>query len=252
MYKFSIVTVVRNDLAGLQKTTESICSQKYRDYEWIVIDGGSTDGTVDYLRGLSCSYLTWSSEKDHGIYDAMNKGIITCHGEYLIFLNAGDLFPNSTTLSLVADTISINNNPDVLFGGAELVFANAGVFFRPPKKLEGYIWHGLPANHQATYYKRKALGGMLYDPTYKICGDYYLVAQLFKQGICAAYLNQTLVKFSIGGASYYNRYPLFLEPYKIQRDILGISFPIRAVSLAKRLISNIAMVSLQHFYKRMK
>lgn len=252
MQLFSIITVVRNDLIGLQNTYESVASQQSVVYEWIVVDGGSTDGTVDYLQSLNCEVLTWRSEKDHGIYDAMNKGIRMCHGEYLVFMNAGDIFPNSTTLSLAAGSLYVHKNPDVLFGGVELAFANGGVIFRPPKKMERYIWHGLPANHQATYYKRKALGDVLYDPTYKICGDYYLIATLYIQGISAAYIYNSMVKFSVGGASYQNLIPLFYEPYKIQRDILGKCISIRLVSLVKRLISVLAVVSLQKLYKRKK
>jgi putative colanic acid biosynthesis glycosyltransferase len=242
---FSIITVVYNDITGLALTKASVFLQTFPDFEWIVIDGGSSDGTSSYLSSLQSPFLKWISESDRGIYDAMNKGILLAQGEYLVFLNAGDIFPSLNTLALVSDEIDKHGKPDVLFGGAALVFANGKSIVRSPRKIESYIWHGLPANHQGTYYKRNALGDLLYDPTYKICGDYYIIAKLYLKNISVAYLNQALVKFSVGGASYQNRVPLFLEPYKIQRDILKKSLPLRCVSLAKRLVATAMMILLQ-------
>jgi putative colanic acid biosynthesis glycosyltransferase len=245
MPKFSIVTVVRNDLDGLKRTAESIFTQQFGDFEWLVVDGASQDGTVPYLNSLQSDYLKWSSESDRGIYDAMNKGILRSRGEYLVFLNAGDTFPNLNILDLINKELDRQGSPDVLFGGAELVFSNGKSIYRPPKIMERYIWHGLPANHQATYFKQRALGDLLYDPAFKICGDYFLVAKLFQKNISAAYLNKTLVRFSVGGASYQNKVPLFLEPYRIQRDILKTSFFLRSASLIRRLVATLFMIIFQ-------
>lgn len=246
---FSIITVVYNDVAGLALTTTSIASQVFSDFEWIVIDGGSTDGTVEFLAQCDQASLCWVSEKDKGIYDAMNKGISRSTGEYLVFLNAGDAFPNVNALLLVSNALDASAKPDVLFGGAEYIFADAGSVYRPPRDASKYIWHGLPANHQATYYSRKFLNGLLYDVRYKICGDYYLIAKLYTMGFRATYLDKPLVKFSVGGTSYQNRVPLFLEPYVIQRDVLKLPFALRAASFLKRGISTIGMSVLQNLHR---
>lgn len=96
--KLSIITINLNDKAGLQKTIDSVSSQTFTDYEFIVIDGGSTDGSVGLLEQSEGKISYWVSEKDSGIYNAMNKGIRQARGEYLYFLNSGDALYENTTL----------------------------------------------------------------------------------------------------------------------------------------------------------
>lgn len=89
-FKLSIITVNLNNKDGLQKTIESVISQTCKDFEWIIIDGGSVDGSKDIIEKYSKEIDYWVSESDQGIYHAMNKGILRSHGEYLLFLNSGD------------------------------------------------------------------------------------------------------------------------------------------------------------------
>lgn len=247
--QFSIITVVYNDVGGLALTKSSIACQAFTDFEWIVIDGGSSDGAVGFLEQCDQIGLSWVSEKDRGIYDAMNKGMLKSGGEYLIFLNAGDVFPSSDTLRQVSASLGIVPKPDVLFGGAEYVFPDGKTIFRPPKMVAQSIWHGLPANHQATYYSREVLAGVQYDIKYKICGDYYLIAKLYKKGFTPVYLKKSLVRFEVGGASYINRRLLFWEPFLIQRDVLSLPIWWRMASLLKRGISTLGMIALQNLHQ---
>lgn len=248
---FSIITVVYNDPAGLALTHNSIASQSLKNFEWIVIDGNSTDTTLECLKNTSINNMVVVSESDNGIYDAMNKGIKKCSGRFLTFLNAGDIFSHSETLSEVSTSInSTNINIDVLFGGTEYIFPDSWSVYRPPKSLELSIWHGLPANHQATYFSKEVMRGFAYDLKYKICGDYYLIASLFKKNLRAWYLNKSIVKFEVGGTSYNNRSLLLLEPYLIQRDILMKPLWLRAVSFFKRCLSTLLMVSLLTIHKK--
>ena len=247
--QFSIITAIYNDIEGLALTRSSIAAQSFQDFEWIVIDGGSSDGTVAFLEQSEQKNLHWYSEKDEGIYDAMNKGISRSKGKYLVFLNAGDAFASLDTLSSVAESLSFLSYPDVLFGGTEYVFPDGKYVFRRSKVATKSIWHGLPANHQATYYKRGALNGLLYDTSYKICGDYYLIAKLYTRGISMANVEIPLVKFSVGGASYVNRSKLFWEPYNIQRDVLLQPLFWRIVSLIKRGVSTLGMIALQNIHR---
>lgn len=99
--KISVITVVYNNVTGIKSTLESFCSQSWEDKELLVIDGGSNDGTVDVIRSYSNSIAYWCSEKDNGIYDAMNKGIAKAHGDWIIFLNSGDCFVDNDVLRKV-------------------------------------------------------------------------------------------------------------------------------------------------------
>ena len=235
---FSIITVCFNDRAGLVQTYESIKLQKHGDYEWIIIDGASKDVTVDFLKSIVSSRTKWISEKDYGIYDAMNKGILKSSGEYIVFMNAGDLFSDANVLQNVAVTIlSATYTIDVVFGGATLKFPYGGSYFRPARKMELYIWKGLPAIHQATYYRRERLASCSYDLKYRICGDYYLISMLYIQSILAEYLNISLVDFRVGDTSYRNPITILNEGYCIQRDILNSPLYMRILSYARRAIT---------------
>jgi putative colanic acid biosynthesis glycosyltransferase len=235
---FSIVTVVLNDLEGLMRTANSILSQGFKNYEWVVIDGGSTDGTVEYLSGLDRQFVKWLSEKDFGIYDAMNKSIDLCEGQYLCFLNADDCFTDPDIL-LKANVAIVEQNkqPDILFAGAAYNFDSGLKWYRGPKRIENYIWHGLPALHQATFYKKDIFRNIKYDLSYKICGDYCLASTCFVQGIQAAYLDFPVVEFAVGGFSYSNPVLNIIESLKIQRRVLKESYLWMIVSTLKRIYS---------------
>lgn len=250
----SIVTIVLNDAKGLQKTHKSILSQSFSNYDWIVIDGGSNDGAIEFLNSLSCPILMWSSQKDRGIYDAMNRGVSMCSGDYVVFMNAGDTFFNSETLARVAEYLSANSpNADVLFGGAMLSFSKSGrMAYRPPRLVKKSLWHGLPANHQATYYRRSLLSQTPYDLKYPLCGDYYLAATLMRNGACALYLDEPLAIFEVGGQSYKRLAQLFVEPYRIQRDVLNSPWHYRLASVLKRLVSTLGFVVLSQPFFRNK
>lgn len=250
---FSIVTVVLNDLEGLKHTQQSLFGQSYVNFEWIVRDGGSDQETTTYLLSLEHA-VNWISEADRGIYDAMNRGVSVCTGDYVVFMNAGDTFFNSETLAKVAAHLSSNNQvPDVLFGGAMLSFSGAGrMVYRPPKQVENSLWHGLPANHQATYYRRRLLNQVPYDLKYSLCGDYYLAAILMRNGACATYLDEPLAIFEVGGQSYKRLAQLFIEPYRIQRDVLGSPWLFRLASALKRLVSTLGFVVLSQSYFKSK
>ncbi|MCK9352696.1 MAG: glycosyltransferase [Gallionella sp.] len=249
--RISVITVVLNDVDGLKKTRESLIGQNYENFEWIVCDGGSSDGVMPYLQGLTGN-VKWVSEVDDGIYDAMNRGVSMCAGEYVVFMNAGDIFFDSNALAQVANLLSVDKpEADILFGGAMLSFPESGrSVYRAPRKVERSLWHGLPANHQATFYRKVLLDKTPYDLQYRLCGDYYLAAALIRSGAHELYLDEPLAIFEVGGQSYSQRRQLFLEPYRIQRDILHQPIHYRLASMAKRFISTVGFVILsQPFFK---
>ena len=102
MNKFTIITINYNNKVGLQKTIKSVFDQSFGDYEYIIIDGGSTDGSEEVIEQCAARLSYWVSESDKGIYHAMNKGIAQAHGEYLVFMNSGDCFHDSSVLEWVA------------------------------------------------------------------------------------------------------------------------------------------------------
>lgn len=111
--KLSIITINLNNKAGLERTIQSVTSQTYQDIEYIVIDGGSTDGSVDIIKKNERKITYWISEKDKGIYNAMNKGILKANGEYCLFIDSGDFFIKSTILD---EMISYIDGEDILYG----------------------------------------------------------------------------------------------------------------------------------------
>lgn len=248
--KISVVTVVLNDLNGILNTFRSIKSQRNCNYEWVVCDGGSTDGTLSFLEGLS-NDVKWVSRKDRGIYDAMNIGVTMCTGDFIVFMNAGDLFYHHESIATVAEYLADEGGTDILFGGAILKFPVSGrEIYRPPRTVKDSLWHGLPANHQATYYRKSMLSKTPYDLKYTLCGDYYLAATLISTGANSAYLDKPLAIFMVGGQSYKRLFQLFNEPYLIQRDVLRIPMHYRLASLLKRLVSTIGLMALSQPYLR--
>jgi putative colanic acid biosynthesis glycosyltransferase len=234
----SIITVVLNDVDGLKRTMESIVSQQFQDLEWVAVDGGSIDGTIEFLSQYKEDTIKFISARDRGIYDAMNKGVELCKAEYVLFLNAGDFFSHTSVLRDVKTCIqACLCPPDILFGGATLVFSSGIRWYRACRRIETYIWHGLPAMHQATFFKHNRLQNTKYDISYRICGDYYIAAKLYKKGITVSYLDESLVDFVVGGTSYKNKRKMLIEPFFIQRDVLELDLLRRVISLTKRIIS---------------
>ena len=232
---------MRNDIVGLRETADSILAQNSEDYEWIVIDGDSTDGCVSFLESASIKCLHWRSEPDTGIYQAMNKGVALAKGAYLVFLNAGDWFPEDKTLDCVKTQLtSADQTVDALFGGAMLMLQSGKSVYRGPKELSSYIWHGLPSIHQATYYRREILEAAPYDETYEITGDYDLMARLYVLGISSKTLNRAVVNFRVGDTSYRKPLQLLIEANRVQRDVLKLGRYRRVFSLARKVITIIA------------
>jgi len=135
-YKFSIITVVYNAKEAIKDTVKSVQDQTYKNFEHIIIDGASTDGTVEYIKSLDFNNIRYISEKDNGIYDAMNKGIKKANGKYLLFLNAGDKFASNDILDKISKTIEkLEIKPKVIYGGAN-VFEENGNFVTTLKALK--------------------------------------------------------------------------------------------------------------------
>ena len=151
MPKLSIITINLNNVEGLRRTVDSVVGQIYRDFEWIVVDGGSADGSRELIEEYSDRITWWVSEPDSGIYNAMNKGILASHGEYLLFLNSGDHLYNENVLSQVVPRLLDKD----FYVGEEL---QGDVYFSPNIKSRIFIFAKLSTGslpHQSTFINRR-------------------------------------------------------------------------------------------------
>lgn len=172
--KFSIITINYNNFEGLRKTAESILAQTCRDFEWIIIDGGSSDGSREFIESLAAkpeaNVSFWCSEPDKGIFNAMNKGIAKAKGEYLNFMNSGDYFLDKDTLSRVAEYIATNKG-DVFYGDCVLDYGERKETRVHPPSLDIYELIILPLCHQAMFFNKHVFNDEQYDEQYKISCD---------------------------------------------------------------------------------
>lgn len=198
--KMSIITVCLNNIKGLKKTRDSIKKQNFRNFEWIVIDGNSCDGTYNFLNSIKDEVI-FKSEPDIGIYDAMNKGIDIACGEYLVFLNAGDYFYNKNVLKNIYSDFTA----DIVVGRINIVYPyNKKEKIRRIDKQDirkKYLYHkAIP--HQASFIKRilfDIYGG--YDCEYKICGDRDFFYRALKNGSTLRFSNVCVATYSMDGIS---------------------------------------------------
>lgn len=200
--KLSIITINYNNSAGLQRTIESVLSQTWKDYEWIIIDGGSTDGSLDIIKKHASHFSWWCSEPDRGIYNAMNKGITHAKGEYLNFLNSGDCFYSSDSLSglfkntyiediLICDAIYMYNGHEIVFCDASSCNYDYDFFMRGT----------LP--HQASFFKRTTFDKFgNYDESLKIVADWkFFVETIYYGGATTKYVPIKMCLYEGNGIS---------------------------------------------------
>ncbi|MDI3500515.1 MAG: hypothetical protein PWP22_286 [Thermoanaerobacter sp.] len=192
----TVITVVLNGEKTLEETIESVISQTYLNVEYIIIDGGSTDGTIDIIKKYEDYIDYWVSEPDKGIYDAMNKGIVISFGEWLNMLNSGDLYYNSI---VIENIYTKEIDTDVYGIAGSWVFDYEGKIFlyhpNPYKMLEKPGWH---INHQAFFYRKithKILG--LYSIDYELASDHEYYFRLLKNKLKIATHNSIFIKFDL-------------------------------------------------------
>lgn len=200
---FSIITVCLNDLTGLRKTAASVKQQDFQDYEWIVIDGESSDGTVDFLRKeKQADHLI--SEKDEGIYDAMNKGIRCASGRYLLFLNAGDHLASAFVLKNVAEFVK-NSDADLLIGSIKVEYtdhvADRITCYGSKDLRKKNIYHKtLP--HSGTFIHHELFKGYgNYDDSFRIAGDYDFFVRVLLAGASYDFVPDCISVFQMDGVS---------------------------------------------------
>lgn len=167
----TVVTVVYNDVDHIEQTIQSVLNQTYQPIEYIIIDGGSTDGTADKIRKYADRLAYWVSEPDKGIYDAMNKGISHAQGEWLNFMNSGDYFASSTVFS---DIFSIDRSKaDMLYGSFLSEFSGRPVVCRAHDLNYVYQlgWRGMPLGQQALFARTALMRASPFNLAYRVSAD---------------------------------------------------------------------------------
>lgn len=234
----SVITVAYKNLAGIEKTWQSLAHLAKAPgitFEWIVVDGGSQDGTAEFLENLNGQYnLRFVSEKDNGIYDAMNKGIDMAQGRYALFLNSGDIFHQD--IATVAHQLAAMPSTDnaMVIGDALLDFGD-GTKIERRAKQGWYIYHSLPASHQAIFFPVSGLRKYPYDLQYKVSSDYALAARMYKKGYAFKRVKGIVSEFSMGGVSTTNNIELCCDARSVQRKILHVPGFIAELSYKLRL-----------------
>lgn len=234
----SVITVAWRNLAGIEKTWRSLAHLAQASditFEWIVVDGNSQDGTAEFLENLNWQYnLRYVSEKDNGIYDAMNKGIDMAQGRYALFLNSGDIFHED--IANVARKLAKMPADDraMIIGDALLDFGD-GTKIERRAKPGCYIYHSLPASHQAIFFPLSGLRKYPYDLQYKVSSDYALAARMYKNGYAFKRVKGYVSEFSMGGVSTSNNMELCRDAKNVQRKILGVPGFISELSFKLRM-----------------
>lgn len=189
--KLSIITINYNNATGLEKTIKSVINQTFTEYEYIVIDGGSTDGSINIIKKYAERINYWVSEPDKGIYNAMNKGISQAHGEYLNFMNSGDCFHSPSVLK---EIFNHHYDEDIIIGKCSN--ADTKEIYRSLKYGQAVTMMTLMKemiNHQSTFYKHYIFDRHKYDEKLKIIADWKINMQAIVFDNCTVAVIDTLV-----------------------------------------------------------
>ncbi len=194
--KLSIITINKNNAQGLERTIQSVINQTFKDFEYIIIDGASTDSSVEIIKKYQDKIDYWVSEPDTGIYNAMNKGIKVAKGEYLLFLNSGDWLLNNTIL---AEVFSENFDEDIVYGNIQI----GDKLIYPHKKITLRILMNSFIPHPASFIKRNLFEKIgLYDEKYKAASDWkFFLQALILENCTYKHIDKNISFFEEGGIS---------------------------------------------------
>ncbi|MFD0793144.1 glycosyltransferase family 2 protein [Mucilaginibacter litoreus] len=218
----SVITIVYNNVRDIERTLLSVIHQTYSHIEYVVIDGASTDGTLDIIKKYESGIAKLISEKDKGIYDAMNKGLALATGDYVIFMNSGDEFYAHDTVENVFATAE---NTDIYYGETEMVNdARESLGRRRHKAPEKFTWrsfkYGMSVSHQAIYIKRSLVEP--YDPRYKLSADIDWILKAAKKAAKIVKVDGYVAKYLVGGMSKARHRQSLMERFDIMKLHYGL------------------------------
>lgn len=200
MPQLSIITINYNDVEGLKKTTQSVISQTFHDIEYIVIDGGSSDGSAEYLEQISNNLSYYISEKDHGIFNAQNKGLQKATSEYCLFLNSGDYLASN---SVIQEVFSHQLKADLILCNMGFVYNDHIELRRQPNTIDFKLLATSSIWHPATLIRKSVfeITGP-YNEAFKITADYdFFLKAIWKHHVSYQHLDIVLSNFDTTGVS---------------------------------------------------
>lgn len=259
MKKVSVITISYNNIDGLRKTVESVVNQSFVDYEYIIIDGGSTDGSADFIRQYENHISYWISEPDKGIYNAMNKALLQAKGKYVHFLNSGDVYASPFVLekffSKEDQNVALLRGVQICdYGDRTDRWLNIG---NRPITLYDMFTNTLL--HQATFIRRDLFDKYgYYDETLKIVADWKFFFKAILGGEQTEFMDENIVIFEMYGISTNKNHgatllkerelvlnellsPNILEDYKRFKNLEDDSYIVRFVKSNKFLFSTFRM-----------
>lgn len=247
--KISVVTVSYNAADTIEETIRSVVNQTYDNIEYIIIDGGSTDGTVDIIKKYADRITYWVSEPDKGIYDAMNKGIDAATGDYINFMNAGDTFASDDIFSKIVNHF-IDNPSDVFYGNLILKYS-FGNFRSCPLPLDQFKTC-FPFSHPSSFIRTSIIKKRKFNLTFKIVADYNLFYTVYRDGFTFSYIPYDIAIFEAeGGVSSKNVLNTYQEVGKVNGAYNTLSWTINYCNLwMKQRIRIMILAISKKYYNR--
>jgi glycosyltransferase involved in cell wall biosynthesis len=224
--KFSIITITYNAAAVIEPTLQSVLEQTYTNYEYLLIDGGSSDSTVEMARASGIGFAHIVSERDNGLYDAMNKGMALATGDYLCFLNAGDAFHAPDTLQTIVDAIEGETElPHVLYGETAVVDEERNFVrmrrLKAPEKLDWRSFRdGMLVCHQAFYARRDIAPA--YDLAFRLSSDVDWCIKVMKASSRLVNVGAVVVDYLQDGLSLRHHRASLIERFKVMSRHYGL------------------------------
>lgn len=211
--KVTVVTAVLNDAGHIEQTILSVISQTDIEIEYIIVDGGSKDGTLELIGKYKDKISLLISESDRGVYDAMNKGIKHSSGDFVYFLNSGDVLLNPSILSKIKfEDVNVQNT--IIYGNVVVAYGNIEALEKPRPFFNSKMkFKGIGICHQSMFFPGELIRNEKYDLSYKIAADYDLVYRLWRKGTEFLYRDITIAKYDWGKGISSNPYKL-LDVYR--------------------------------------
>jgi glycosyltransferase involved in cell wall biosynthesis len=242
MLKLTIVSINYNNLEGLKRTVDSVVNQTWKEFEYIVIDGGSTDGSATYIEGQRINIDYCISEPDSGIYHAMNKGIKEATGDFLVFMNSGDVFYNETIIDSLVN--QLNSTDEIVYGDVLLRNENNNKerIQTHPEKLNFSYFYNQTICQQACVIKRSLFDSIFYfNENYRISSDWeFLIYAIYIKRVKTRKINLLISIFDTSGVSgdsdfqkiatkereqtINKHFPLYKEDFELLRSFSSYRF----------------------------
>ena len=211
--KVTVVTAVLNDAGHIEQTILSVISQTDIEIEYIIVDGGSKDGTLELIGKYKDKISLLISEPDRGVYDAMNKGIKYSTGDFVYFLNSGDVLLNPSILSKIK-LEELKERNAIIYGNVVVAYGNIEALEKPRPFFNSKMkFKGIGICHQSMFFPGELIRNEKYDLSYNIAADYDLAYRLWRKGTVFLYKDITIAKYDWGKGISSNPYKL-LDVYR--------------------------------------